>query len=195
MLQKYLDSIKDAPVLRVDFMGRMEDNKKFFSVCKKSFPTLLSELEDPSYVDVPVGWRFTVLQLLAKLEELKTVRLRQVKQKFGSLRVYVDVDNPIDSRLADQLIGAATEEVSLVCEFCGSSNQVSLFEAGYVCNVCSPCTEILCSYTLVNWLLNGKSEQLNDAQLYCLKRLRGEKLPSMFDALNGLQKKLEEANG
>lgn len=187
MLKDYLESLKNKPVLRLDMKKSMEESLRLFESYKQEFPNLMSDVIDYTYVYVPKGWTTIVELLFEELNEIEGVKLFQVKQKFGSLRVYVSITCPLVQQemenYVNMLIEEAVEEASKTCEFCHSCNEVTLFERGYVCRVCSSCLTMLCEYTLLSWLLNGQSETLNERQLYCLKRLRGEKLPSYFEPL------------
>lgn len=82
-------------------------------------PRLLTPI-DPwnPRVDVGDGWRGIVCGLLADLETMRLPELRitQIKEKFGLLRVYVDDDN--EAVMAR--IQAAIEVSAETCEACGA---------------------------------------------------------------------------
>ena len=69
-------------------------------------------------VDVEEGWRDIVCGLLADLEamSLPELRIRQIKEKFGLLRVYVNLDH---AAVTDR-IKAAVEASAETCETCGA---------------------------------------------------------------------------
>jgi hypothetical protein len=71
-----------------------------------------------SYRDhVPAGWRPLFDQLVLDLHTLDpTLAIVQAKQKFGELRVYLELSSP----RASKLIGAATRESKKTCEVCGA---------------------------------------------------------------------------
>jgi hypothetical protein len=180
-LIQWMESVKDAPALRLDLYSRLESNKKFFRDSLDMYPSLLSELPNSSYLDVPIGWRSIVVSLFWTLLRYPVV-LKQVKQKFGDLKVYYKIsdntvpDLPLDvlEKSINQEIEVAVELAAITCEFCSSMQNVTLFEVGYVCRICADCSRLLCEYNLVNWMVNGSSNELNPRQIYCLDKLRGK---------------------
>lgn len=80
-------------------------------------------------VDVEDGWRDIVCGLLADLEEmsLPELRIRQIKEKFGLLRVYVNIDN---AAVRDR-IKAAVEASAKICEACGAPGTLIKVDGWY----------------------------------------------------------------
>jgi hypothetical protein len=63
------------------------------------------------------GWRPILEELCAKIEVLDpTVRIAQIKEKFGDLRLYIDGG----SEEVYDLIREAEERSSVTCEYCGA---------------------------------------------------------------------------
>ena len=85
------------------------------------------------------GWRPIIIDLLADLrriaeEEGRPIRILQVKEKMGLLRVYTDSLSP---RVPDR-IDQAEEESGRVCEGCGApSRRINL--AGWLTTRCEAC--------------------------------------------------------
>jgi hypothetical protein len=172
MLKKYLQMLENKPPFkRLD----LETSREFFTVSKDKYPCLFSSLDDFTDVHVPLGWRGIVSQLFHVLERYEgAVLLKRVKQKFGDLEIYVDTREAYKTQV-DNLVDRAEYLATTICEFCGSEDDVTLFEIGYVSRVCSSCLAILCEYTVINWVLTGKNPVPNYYQTYCLRRLRGER--------------------
>ena len=84
------------------------------------YPDLLKDAFDFSPGD---GWYNLVDKLLENLSALEPgIKVAQVKEKFGSMRFYVDYPQYYtedNSRIANALIDAAEEESSKTCEVCG----------------------------------------------------------------------------
>ncbi len=69
-------------------------------------------------VSPPVGWEPLVDRMLVGIERADpAMRVRQIKTKFGELRVYLGA-TPNDEVSA--LVDAAVEEASRTCEACGA---------------------------------------------------------------------------
>jgi hypothetical protein len=179
------------PFKRLD----LETSREFFTVSKDKYPCLFSSLDDFTDVHVPLGWRGIVSQLFHVLERYEgAVLLKRVKQKFGDLEIYVDINTTDEEEKeeATRLIGKVEDLATTICEFCGSTDDVTLFETGYVSRVCSSCLTTLCEYTLISWILNDKNSALNYNQTYCLRRLRGERNIGYFSNLQKVCEKIKE---
>jgi len=68
------------------------------------------------------GWESIVDKAMSKLDKLDhPVKIIQVKEKFGGLRIYTDTFTDA----ANNIITDAEEEASQTCERCGSTKNVS----------------------------------------------------------------------
>ncbi|MFI5404994.1 MAG: hypothetical protein ACHQ1D_00625 [Nitrososphaerales archaeon] len=74
------------------------------------------------------GWFELLYGLCLKIEELKpdSFEFTQIKEKFGLLRIYFTIMDNSDDKCASihDLCDAYEEESALVCEMCGSKNEV-----------------------------------------------------------------------
>lgn len=69
-------------------------------------------------VSPPLGWEPLVDRMLTKIEQADpAMRVRQIKTKFGQLRVYLG--GQPNAEVA-ALVAAAEEEASRACEVCGA---------------------------------------------------------------------------
>lgn len=191
-LKEYLNSVQDSPVLRMDIAGDINSAREYYLKSKDKFEILFGNINDSADVAVPKGWRGIVNEYFAQLEALGSVRLKQVKQKFGEIRVYLDVLDPLDKPKVENLSKNLSFLCERICEFCGSIQDVVLFERGYVSRMCSSCLTTFCTYILVDWVLNEKNTQLNDFQEYCLRWLRGEHPEGYFTWQLNFLKDLQE---
>ncbi len=93
----------------------------------------------PDYVqDVGSGWH----PIIARLhEELLRVApgyvARQVKEKFGALRIYLDYELGVDADAAEVLLEAAEAESLRTCEFCGAPGRPT--SSGWIKTTCDGC--------------------------------------------------------
>lgn len=80
----------------------------------------------------PPGWLDQIEQLVADLEALpggETIRCRQLKEKFGTLRLYLD-----DQGQAQQLICAAEKTSGETCYVCGAAG--AMRRHGWILPLC-----------------------------------------------------------
>lgn len=89
-------------------------------------------------VSVGHGWVSILKDFAEELTDVKDVEIAQVKQKFGSLRIYAQLGSSDDSRV-DRAIAKACERAERTCETCGSENGVIDSRGGYIQTVCQLC--------------------------------------------------------
>src|SRR6476661_8463244 len=97
---------------------------------KKDYPTTFGKTERISF-DLPQGWVETVKTFAQKFEEIHPhIPIAQIKQKFGTLRIYPDRE--VFTRLTETVradvmacIADVEEKALEVCEVCGTNNNVS----------------------------------------------------------------------
>lgn len=101
---------------------------------KARFPRLFC---DPHRYDFRCGegWKAIVMGLLERLDALplRTLKVVQIKQKFGGLRVYMEGGDEEVSRL----IGEAESACRTVCEWCGSAGSIT--NEGWMLTLCQAC--------------------------------------------------------
>lgn len=89
-------------------------------------PTQLPPAMAPPEVDctVHIGWYPLLSRLHRALTSVTSdFTYVQIKEKYGTLRCYVDFGETVDDftrGVCDVLIDASTDESSKVCEFCGN---------------------------------------------------------------------------
>lgn len=102
----------------------------------KCFPELFEKCFDYS---CPAGWEDIVYEACVRFSDLdQPVDVVQVKQKFGSLRLYTNQYTPEIERIVKD----AEEQCRHTCERCGSKDgSVERFSgtAGWILNLCKPC--------------------------------------------------------
>jgi len=84
---------------------------------RKKFPALLANL---AYIECGDGWFDIIHDLFVELNSYKYLHIRQVKEKFGDLRVYT---NTIDDELL-AIINKAEIKCSKTCEVCGKPGKL-----------------------------------------------------------------------
>ncbi|MCV7194099.1 hypothetical protein [Mycolicibacterium brumae] len=87
-------------------------------------------------VFVPKGWVGIVLELHAALVAVDpSIQYRQIKEKFGELRVY----HSSDATEARELIRAAEAKSLATCESCGNAGVMHRSEHGWYRTLCPSC--------------------------------------------------------
>jgi hypothetical protein len=84
-----------------------------------------------------VGWDGLITRLCERLDALALPGLRvvQVKEKFGTLRFYVEGGN----KAVAGLIRQAEVESAETCEWCGSRGELRKSARGYFLTLCDSC--------------------------------------------------------
>ena len=94
-------------------------------------------LEEAQY-SVGQGWASILAKLYQQFEESpNTVRVAQVKEKFGTLRVYV-WSYPED---VESFIREAAAESAKTCEWCGAPGQLDDRTGYWLLTLCESCVE------------------------------------------------------
>ena len=113
------------------------------------FPELCRDLHMFGDISIDLGWYPLVESLSQKLQALSDqagcqVRGHQIKQKFGRLCYYYELDPKATSEFSDSvynLVRAVERESTHTCEICGTDTaktaSVNLF--GWVRTLCDPC--------------------------------------------------------
>jgi hypothetical protein len=78
--------------------------------------------------DCPKGWKALVEPLIKKCEE-KGLVILQIKEKFGGLRFYCEVDDEMS-----ELVHKAEQDSYKICEVCG--NPGVLRSGGWIQTLC-----------------------------------------------------------
>lgn len=111
---------------------------------REAYPLLMTQ-EDGSFsrfgFEFGNGWLPLVFEIFGLLEDLQqmsgeAVRISQVKEKFGSLRLYLGCGNSIADDV--DLIETLGEQLSVsVCDICGAPGRRGDDGSGYWCTRCS----------------------------------------------------------
>jgi len=110
----------------------------------KDFPGLYVQVNLPPNqtcmcwgFEVGSGWFDIIYNLSQKIVELDPrVQAVQVKEKFGGLRFYI---NGTRSDMVYSLISNAEDESYVTCENCGTKENVSQNEYGWIYTLCDTC--------------------------------------------------------
>jgi len=102
--------------------------------------TTLSKQESCMFwgIECGAGWYNIIDQLSAKLFEIYNDKIEytQIKEKFGTLRVYVDVlDDSIQFKDVFDIIGEYEVMSSKICEICGAEGK-TISTRGWLKTVC-----------------------------------------------------------
>jgi hypothetical protein len=171
MLNEVLKGLKKEACVRLDF----ERRDKEFKATRYSFLRryeALFEGTDPLNFEVPEGWKRVMEVCLSSLKKLP-VKITRVKQKFGDLRIYFEqLDGDAETlKEINQAITVAGFFAARTCEFCGKTEQVSLWEKSYVARVCVNCKEKLAEYWVLYCVLED-SRIGTENEKYALEGLR-----------------------
>ena len=110
----------------------------FTTELQQNYPSLFyfrndsGELLSPAYgIDCPEGWRPLVRRLCAFIDQRNKrgwiVKIAQIKEKFGTLRFYVDGSEPI----IEGVIEFAEHLSSLTCEITGETGCLCVKDGWY----------------------------------------------------------------
>ncbi|MFO8127162.1 hypothetical protein [Yoonia sp.] len=126
------DNSIDAEVM--DIMKRYPRLFRTGSSTKSRGPMHDGFLCDPGWYPL-LDRLFGDIDAICREDDLTGIKVSQVKQKLGGLRVYVQGGN---DRVNDR-IRQAEAEAAATCEGCGGSSPGIRSIGGYVTNVCDPC--------------------------------------------------------
>lgn len=110
--------------------------------------------------EVPKTWEYIILEMLISIDKLvkpkyyprfilnfiadkgeyifdRRVYISQIKQKFGSLRVYGSFSEDIQ-----KIITKAEKSCNMTCEFCGNQGTNMIMIKNWVRNICTTCEEV-----------------------------------------------------
>jgi hypothetical protein len=99
--------------------------------------------------DCESGWHPLISRTIEKLNKLGYVKIQQIKEKFGGLRIYVSVLNfdeinqisPENNKLVNEIITQAEREAMHTCEVCGlnDAHDVKIRDASVIKTMCTKC--------------------------------------------------------
>jgi hypothetical protein len=94
------------------------------------------------------GWFEIVKELTEKLKEIdinKEIRVVQIKEKYASLRWYIEIDSVLEDRInelydqANKLIAEAELKSEKTCEICGQEGIVKDIGGRWYKTLCNKC--------------------------------------------------------
>lgn len=94
------------------------------------------------YISCEKGWHNIIIDLNKDLSYLiPNYTLYQVKEKFGTLRYYIEYNGVPQNilEIVKKLISYAEYLSSTTCEYCGVRENVKLRERGWVKTLCDKC--------------------------------------------------------
>ena len=107
----------------------IDDDDPFDALCIKH------GFETPAWSGVGVGWLPILDKLFGRLRAAGVTSLGQVKEKFGTLRVYVGA---VDTHaVIDAAIREAEAESAVTCETCGAPGKLRV--GGWLTTSCDDC--------------------------------------------------------
>ena len=97
-------------------------------------------------IETGSGWYDLIHKLCSDIMALKPgkkFKAEQVKEKFAGLRFYCSgyPKNATKQRQINQLINAAEDESTKICENCGTRSEVSVVGTYWIQTLCRPCVE------------------------------------------------------
>jgi len=80
------------------------------------------------------GWKEIIIELTNKLEKIDPdFKIHQIKEKFGGLRVYVEIKKSTD---AYELINIAEQKSLSTCMLCGEKGSRRKTSSGWIATFC-----------------------------------------------------------
>lgn len=121
-------------------------NRKYFKLLSHSAedtPTPLSERG----IECADGWYDLVDSTLSALNKFDGLKIHQIKEKFGLLRIYTSYYNPE----IHEILSEAEKASAKICEVCGHTEEVKTSKNGYLRTLCPVC--------MTDHITKGKSKE------------------------------------
>lgn len=113
--------------------GSWDARAEASQILAKKYPTLFTNVR--CGVSIGLGWVPLVSELADKIVERRAdVCFEQVKEKFGTLRVYAYGDT-CDDDFLESAIDEAESKSAVTCEFCGAPG--TLTSGGWLKTLCA----------------------------------------------------------
>ena len=84
--------------------------------------------------DTGIGWENLLIEAFEELNKLDTINIVQIKEKFGTLRLYVGGSN-YDQ--VDKIVDEAERKSAITCEYCGKPGK--LRQTSWLKTLCDDC--------------------------------------------------------
>lgn len=85
------------------------------------------------------GWYGILAELFEQLSKYEDIVLVQVKEKFGTLRVYYTGSTDEDYEEIEKFIDEAEGKSAITCEICGNEGKLS--NKGWLITLCDRCNK------------------------------------------------------
>jgi hypothetical protein len=94
--------------------------------------------EDDAILAVGSGWTPIIIELYRELKEkFPAIKVVQVKEKFGLLRIYIEGENALE---AYNLVNEAEMRSRAICENCGSPGSFTI-DPRWIKTLCTSCKQ------------------------------------------------------
>lgn len=92
----------------------------------KKYPDLLNDgFHEEFYISCREGWYDIIVNMVEAIAATKVNgRIMQIKEKFGSLRCYLDYFDNEKYHEVENIIREAENEAAITCEYCGAKPAV-----------------------------------------------------------------------
>lgn len=93
----------------------------------------------PCGVSIPRGWSKIIEEFVQKVISAgldKSLKIYQIKSKFGCLRIYASCGNEKDNELLGDLIIDAEKKANKSCEICGGPGKSHIDSHGWYYTLC-----------------------------------------------------------
>lgn len=131
-------------------MNKKEERERWEEKIKQRYPSLLCKL--PCF-QTDIGWNKILEDMIEEIcrreefilannlqENYQLVRIVQIKEKYGGLRVYYD-GGTNDSGI-NLIVSNAEQLADITCQTCGTTENVSKrYIKGWVSTLCEKCKE------------------------------------------------------
>lgn len=118
-----------------NYIGKRKMNKNLIEKLSREFPSYFESLK---HIECGDGWYDIIFNACRKLKmiEVKDFKFLQIKEKFGTLRIYYTPYTD-DTKM---IMSSAEHESNSTCERCGTKENVTQ-EGGWVKTLCLTCRE------------------------------------------------------
>jgi len=94
---------------------------------------------DYTFFEFESGWYDLLISTIETLISMGwTKNIYQAKEKFGKLRIYIDINEPNYNNLTDVLANVEIKS-SVICEFCGSHSAHMRKQRHWIRTLCDEC--------------------------------------------------------
>lgn len=119
----------------MNIMEEHEKRMKWINDTKARFPAMFEDIHRLNF-DVEEGWKDLIVEALEALHALPyQIKVLQIKEKFGRLRLYIDTHTPV----TEGIIKYAEQRSNVTCESCGEIGSLTNNKTGWMKTYCARC--------------------------------------------------------